>query len=88
MLVIRAVLPYRCSGLGPVTLLPLMMYIWLPSALKVTSCGSKAVGIRPTTLLANGPVSGMTAIEFAPELTAYRELPSGDSVTANVAAPV
>ena len=34
------------------------------------------------------PVSGMTAIEFAPQLTAYSVLPSGDSVTANVAAPV
>ena len=30
----------------------------------------------------------MTAIEFAPELTAYSELPSGESVTADVAAPV
>ena len=38
--VIAAVLPARCSGLGPVALLPLTMYIQAPSALRVMSCGS------------------------------------------------
>src|SRR5262245_24275801 len=88
MLVMLAVLPARWSGFGPVMLLPLMMYIQAPSALKVTSCGSYAVGIRPLTLFARLPVSGMTAIELAPLFTAYSVLPSGDSVTADVAAPV
>ena len=37
---------------------------------------------------ARSPSSGITAIEFAPELTAYSVRPSGDSVTAKVAAPV
>ena len=40
MLVMLAVAPARCPGLGPVTLLPLMMYIHEPSALNVMSCGS------------------------------------------------
>ena len=40
MLVMLAVLLARWSGLGPVTLLPLTMYIHEPSALNVMSCGS------------------------------------------------
>src|SRR5262245_3463762 len=88
MLVMLAVLPARCPGFGPVRLLPLMMYIHEPSALKVMSCGSYAVGMRPLTLFALLPDSGMTAIEFAPLFTAYSVSPSGESVTAEVAAPV
>ena len=86
--VMAPVLPDRRRGFGPVTLLPLTMYIHEPSALKVTSCGSYAVGISPLTRCAPPPVSGMTAIELAPLLTAYRVLPSGEIVTADVAAPV
>src|SRR5262245_28851972 len=82
------VLLARCPGFGPVTLLPFTMYIHLPSALSVMSCGSYAVGIKPATLFALPPRSGITAIEFDPLLTAYSVLPSGDSVTADVAAPV
>src|SRR6266852_8212654 len=44
--------------------------------------------MRPVTVFFLGPVTGMTAIEFAPLLTAYSVPPSGDSVTADVAAPV
>src|SRR5262245_405647 len=88
MLVMLAVSKERRVGFGPVPLLPLMMYIHEPSALNVMSCGSKAVGISPLTVLAFRPVSGMTAIEFAPLLTAYSVLPSRESVTAKVAAPV
>ena len=40
MLVMLAVLLARWPGFGPVTLLPLMMYIHEPSALNVMSCGS------------------------------------------------
>ena len=36
----QPVAPDRWPGLGPVTLLPLTMYIQEPSALKVMSCGS------------------------------------------------
>jgi hypothetical protein len=46
------------------------MYIHDPSALNVMSCGSKAVGIKPLTERAFGPVSGITAMEFEPLLTA------------------
>ena len=67
---IWAVLLARCPGFGPVTLLPLMMYIHEPSWLNVTSCGSNAVGISPLTEYAFRPFSGMTAIEFEPLLTA------------------
>src|SRR5262245_23297827 len=88
MLVMFAVAPERWPGFGPVMLFPLTMYIHRPSALKVMSCGSYAVGIRPRTLLARRPLSGITATEFAPALTAYSVSPSGDSVTADVAAPV
>src|SRR5262245_30283310 len=84
----QSVAPVRCPGFGPVTLFPLTMYIHLPSALNVMSCGSYAVGIRPATLFALPPLSGITAIEFEPLLTAYNVWPSGDSVTADVAAPV
>src|SRR5215468_574251 len=84
----ETVSPDNHFGFGPVTLLPLTMYIHEPSALKVTSCGSQAVGMSPSTLLAFVPSSGITAIEFAPLLTAYSVLPSGDSVTAEVPAPV
>jgi hypothetical protein len=44
--------------------------------------------MRALTLLALGPDSGITAIELDPLLTAYSVSPSGDSVTADVAAPV
>jgi hypothetical protein len=47
-----------------------MIYIQLPSALKATSVGSYAVGIRPIVLKACGPLRGITAIEFEPALTA------------------
>src|SRR5262249_43175747 len=88
MLVMFAVALARWPGLGPVMLLPLTTYMNDPSALNVPSCGSYAVGIRPRTEFALRPVTGITAMEFAPLLTAYSVLPSGDSVTANVAAPV
>ena len=82
------VLPDSRRGFGPVTLLPLTMYIHDPSALNVTSCGSYAVGINPLTRCAPPPVSGTTAIALAPLLTAYNVPPSGEIVTADVAAPV
>jgi hypothetical protein len=44
--------------------------------------------MRPVTVLACGPVSGITAMEFAPSLTAKRVLWSGEIVTAKGAAPV
>src|SRR5579883_1338291 len=72
MLVISAVLPARCPGLGPVTLLPLTMYIQVPSALNVTSCGSYAVGMRPLTWYARSPgerayqVSGLIPTAYEP----------------------
>src|SRR5262249_61358764 len=84
----KSVLPARCPGFGPVTLFPLMMYSHEPSALNVMSCGSYAVGMRPLTLLAFMPESGITAIEFDPLFTAYRVLPSRDTVNAVVAAPL
>src|SRR5262245_23782755 len=87
-LVIRSVLPLKWPGFGPVTLLPFTMYSQEPSALNVMSCGSNGVGMSALTLFAFGPDSGMTAIEFDPLLTAYSVPPSGDSLTANVAAPV
>lgn len=65
-----------------------MIYIHVPSVLKVMSFGAKAVGIRPVTFRALAPVRGMTAIEFAPLFTAYSVLPSRDSVTLIGAAPV
>src|SRR3954470_22110700 len=88
MLVMFAVLPGRWSGFGPVTLLPLTMYSHEPSALRVTSCGSYAVGMRPVTSAARRPDTGITAIELAPLFTAYRVSPSGESVTAEVPTPV
>src|SRR5215467_7498540 len=87
VLVILAVEPDRWPGLGPVTLLPLMMYIHEPSALNVTSCGSYAVGMSAVTTGA-APASGMTAIELAPVLTAYSVVPSRESVTDDVLVPV
>ena len=81
-------LPDSRRGFGPVTLLPLTMYIHEPSALNVTSCGSYAVGINPLTRCAPPPVSGTTAIALAPLFTAYKVRPSGEIVTADVAAPV
>src|SRR5262249_52978616 len=88
MWVMAAVEPLRCPGFGPVMLLPLTMYIHLPSSLNVTSCGSYAVGMRPMMWWAFDPDSGITAREFDPLLTAYSVRPSGAIVTANVAAPV
>src|SRR4029077_20054318 len=85
---IQSVLLARCPGFGPVTLFPLTMYIHLPSALNVMSCGSYAVGISPATLFALPPLSGITAMEFDPLLTAYSVSPSGESLTADVAALV
>src|SRR6185436_17930223 len=88
MLVMLAVAPARWPGFGPVRLLPLTMYIHAPSALNVMSCGSYAVGISEVTASDCRPDSGMTAIELAPLFTAYSVPPSGESVTADVAAPV
>src|SRR5215831_11074121 len=88
MLVILAVSNERRVGFGPVLLFPLTMYIHEPSALNVMSWGSYAVGMRPATVFAFLPFSGMTATAFAPLFTAYSVSPSGASVTAKVAAPV
>src|ERR1700716_1849530 len=60
VLVMLAVLPARCPGVGPVMLLPLTMCLQLPSALNVTTCGSYAVGIRAATRYACSPRSGIT----------------------------
>src|SRR6266481_1623509 len=81
-------LPYPYRGFGPVLLLPLMIYIHLPSVLKATSVGSYAVGRRPMVLKAWKPVSGITAIELEPALTAYSVFVARLMVTAVGAAPV
>src|SRR5437762_11231207 len=65
-----------------------MMYIQPPSALKATSVGSYAVGIKPMVWNACGPPSGITAMELEPALTAYSVVLAGLMVTAVGAAPV
>src|SRR5947207_15941004 len=65
-----------------------MMYIQPPSALKATSVGSYAVGIKPMLRNACGPPSGITAMELEPALTAYSVVLAGLMVTAVGAAPV
>src|SRR2546430_10628797 len=65
-----------------------MMYIQPPSALKATSVGSYAVGIKPMLWNACRPPSGITAMELEPALTAYSVVLAGLMVTAVGAAPV